>query len=59
MVRFVGADSDMVVSATPSDNTVRFYFSRGFQPMAKQLAVVANREVTSTTPAESATRSPC
>ena len=25
-------DSDMVVSATPSENTVRFYLGRGFQP---------------------------
>ena len=31
-------DSDMVVSATPTENTVRFYFGRGFQPMAEPLA---------------------
>ena len=31
-------DSDMVVSATPSENTVRFYLGRGFQPMAEPLA---------------------
>ena len=31
-------DSDMVVSATPSENTVRFYVGRGFQPMADPLA---------------------
>ena len=31
-------DSDMVVSATPSENTVRFYRGRGFQPMAEPLA---------------------
>jgi GNAT superfamily N-acetyltransferase len=31
-------DSEMVVSATPSDNTVRFYLGRGFQPMAEPLA---------------------
>lgn len=31
-------DSDMVVSATPSENTVRFYLGRGFQPMAQLLA---------------------
>lgn len=31
-------DSDMVVSATPSKNTVRFYLGRGFQPMAEPLA---------------------
>jgi GNAT superfamily N-acetyltransferase len=30
-------DSDMVVSATPSENTVRFYVGRGFQPMAEPL----------------------
>ena len=30
-------DSDMVVSATPSENTVRFYLGRGFQPMAEPL----------------------
>ena len=31
-------DSDMVVSATPSGNTVRFYRGRGFEPMATPLA---------------------
>jgi GNAT superfamily N-acetyltransferase len=31
-------DSDMVVSATPSENTARFYLGRGFQPMAEPLA---------------------
>ena len=31
-------DSDIVVSATPSENTVRFYLGRGFQPMAEPLA---------------------
>ena len=30
--------SDMVVSATPSENTVRFYLGRGFQLMAEPLA---------------------
>ena len=30
-------DSDMVVSGTPSGNTVRFYLGRGFQPMAEPL----------------------
>jgi GNAT superfamily N-acetyltransferase len=30
--------TDMVVSATPSQNTVRFYLARGFQPMAQPLA---------------------
>ena len=31
-------DSEMVVSATPSENTVRFYLGRGFLPMADPLA---------------------
>ena len=31
-------DSEMVVSATPSENTVRFYLGRGFEPMAEPLA---------------------
>ena len=31
-------DSEMVVSATPSENTVRFYLGRGFLPMAEPLA---------------------
>jgi GNAT superfamily N-acetyltransferase len=31
-------DSDMVVSATPTENTVRFYLGRGFQLMAEPLA---------------------
>lgn len=30
-------DSAMVVSATPSANTVRFYLDRGFEPMAEPL----------------------
>lgn len=37
IARNVG-DSDMVVSATPSANTVRFYLGRGFQPSAQPLA---------------------
>lgn len=31
-------DSDMVVSATSSENTVRFYLGRGFEPAADPLA---------------------
>jgi GNAT superfamily N-acetyltransferase len=31
------ADTTMVVSATPSLNTVRFYLHRGFEPMAEPL----------------------
>jgi len=30
-------DSDMVVTATPTGNTVRFYLGRGFQPMEEPL----------------------
>ena len=30
-------DTTMVVSATPSGNTVRFYLGRGFEPMAEPL----------------------
>jgi GNAT superfamily N-acetyltransferase len=30
-------DSDMVVSATPSENTVRFYLGRGFHPMEEPI----------------------
>jgi GNAT superfamily N-acetyltransferase len=36
IARTAGA-SDMVVSATPSENTVRFYLGRGFKPMAEPL----------------------
>ena len=31
-------DAEMVVSATPSENTVRFYLGRGFLPMVDPLA---------------------
>jgi GNAT superfamily N-acetyltransferase len=31
-------DSEMVVSATSSENTVRFYLGRGFEPTAEPLA---------------------
>lgn len=37
-VACTSGDSIMVVSATPSENTVRFYLGRGFQPMAEPLA---------------------
>jgi GNAT superfamily N-acetyltransferase len=30
-------DAEMVVSSTPSENTVRFYLGRGFEPMAEPL----------------------
>jgi GNAT superfamily N-acetyltransferase len=36
LVREAG-DSALVVSATPSENTVRFYLRRGFTPMAQPL----------------------
>ena len=37
-------DTELVVSATPSENTVRFYLGRGFQPMAEPLAELFERE---------------
>ncbi len=37
-------DSDIVVSATPSANTVRFYKARGYQPMAHPLPELLERE---------------
>ena len=37
-------DADMVVSATPSGNTVRFYLGRGFQPTAEPLAELLELE---------------
>jgi ribosomal protein S18 acetylase RimI-like enzyme len=30
-------DREVVVSATPSENTVRFYWDRGYRPMARPL----------------------
>jgi GNAT superfamily N-acetyltransferase len=30
-------DTEIVVSATPSENTVRFYLGRGYRPMARPL----------------------
>jgi len=30
-------DTEIVVSATPSENTVRFYLARGYRPMAQPL----------------------
>ena len=36
MARDAG-DTEIVVSATPSENTVRFYLRRGYQPMAQPL----------------------
>ncbi len=37
-------DSEVVVSATPSENTVRFYLGRGFQPMAEPLTELLQLE---------------
>jgi GNAT superfamily N-acetyltransferase len=37
-------DSEMVVSATPSKNTVRFYLGRGFEPTAEPLAELIELE---------------
>ena len=37
-------DTEMVVSATPSANTVRFYLGRGFEPMAEPLPELYARE---------------
>jgi GNAT superfamily N-acetyltransferase len=37
-------DTEIVVSATPSENTVRFYLGRGFQPMAEPLAELIELE---------------
>jgi hypothetical protein len=34
----------MVVSATPSENTVRFYLGRGFEPMTEPLPELYNLE---------------
>jgi len=43
IARSVG-NTDMVVSATPSENTVQFYLGRGFQPMAEPLAELLELE---------------
>ena len=37
MIARSAGDTEMVVSATPSENTVRFYMGRGFLPMAQPL----------------------
>jgi GNAT superfamily N-acetyltransferase len=37
-------DSEMVVSATPSENTVRFYVGQGFEPVAEPLAELLELE---------------
>jgi len=37
-------DATMVVSATPSENTIRFYLGRGFEPMVEPLPELYARE---------------
>ena len=39
-----GGDSEIVVSATPSQNTVRFYMARGYKPMAEPFPELLERE---------------
>ena len=39
-----GGDSEVVVSATPSENTVRFYLGRGYELMAEPLPELFERE---------------
>ena len=43
IAREAGA-AELVVSATPSENTVRFYLGRGFEPDAEPLAELFERE---------------
>jgi len=37
-------DTEIVVSATPSENTVRFYLSRGYRPLARPLPELLDLE---------------
>jgi GNAT superfamily N-acetyltransferase len=37
-------DTEIVVSATPSENTVRFYLGRGYRPMARPLSELLELE---------------
>jgi hypothetical protein len=39
-----GGDTEIVVSATPSENTVRFYLGRGYRPMAQPLPELLDLE---------------
>jgi GNAT superfamily N-acetyltransferase len=43
-VALAAGDVEMVVSATPSVNTVDFYLRRGFEPMAEPLSELLERE---------------
>jgi GNAT superfamily N-acetyltransferase len=40
----VAGDVEIVVSATPSENTVRFYLARGYEPDAEPLPELVERE---------------
>ena len=44
LIARAAGDSEMVVSATPSQNTVRFYLGRGYRPMAEPLAELSELE---------------
>jgi hypothetical protein len=37
-------DREIVVSATPSKNTMRFYWGRGYRPMARPLPELLDLE---------------
>ena len=38
VIGWSAGDNEIVVSATPSENTVCFYLGRGYRPMAQPLA---------------------
>jgi len=44
MIARSAGDTEIVVTATPSENTVRFYLGRGYQPMAQPFAELFERE---------------
>ena len=44
MIARGAGDTEMVVSATPSENTVRFYFGRGYELMAQPLPELVELE---------------
>ena len=43
-IAHAAGDSDIVVSATPSENTIRFYLGHGFQPTAEPFAELLELE---------------
>jgi GNAT superfamily N-acetyltransferase len=43
-IALAAGDAEMVVSATPSGNTVRFYLGRGFGPVVDPLSELFERE---------------